>query len=222
MPPLDALGLVPSAVQKAFPLDNPSGMLALYFEVEADRRAVMEGKNREFDRIAAELVTEVPAASRERLVDLTTVPVALHTWTLERARSLVKTRAAVNPLMSRYRAILTRLNATPGFTPAAATEIDLVLRYLQWIPTLREIQKWRRQQGVSRGERGLLKLNVWTKRAALLVEYLDGLAIRQRSVAEPPVRGFAEEYAAKLLHARYPKIVPAGAALQLRRRINRS
>jgi hypothetical protein len=203
-------------------------MFVLWNEIEAEERDITEGGNRAFDRLAAKVVGIVPATTRQELIELTTVRLALYRWALKRAEELEETRGRVTLLEKMYRGILKALRLRPEFTPATAaaaeTEIESMLRYLQWIPTKRKIQSWRGDLGVRRGKKDLSKLHVWTERGRKLSERLDKLRIQQNYSAarETIPAGFGDEYAVKLLYARYRKVLPADFELQLRRRINRS
>jgi hypothetical protein len=226
--PLDIFHL-PQAVVKAFPPNPDSETFGAIAEaVQQERRDIRAGRNAEFERVTRNISAAIAADPRE-LIRRSSVEVPVLEWILAQSRAVVSSRrSAVTPLRKAYGEVLrTALRKWPDFTPAAAVEIDLVYRYLRGVPTVHELRRWRRVNGVNKRSATVWDLHVWTDAASDLVEYLRP---RKRK-ADPDTTAlasvtFAEHAAAALLLARYPAVMPTTDLAKLTRlirlRINRA
>jgi hypothetical protein len=204
----------------------PSDLAALYKKVCAARQRITDGRNPDFEREAREL-RRVLGADRAELVARSTVDVAVCAWARDIAPAIARRRPAVTRALRVYRGAL---KAMPWLVPEGQAQIEAVIRYLEEIPTQRALREWQRLRGGVR--RNLWSLPEFTERLRALDMYLAPLVLRERAgdrrglsdddrerIARPR---FTEDAIARLLHARYPGIVPKNAgrlvALRLRRR----
>jgi hypothetical protein len=225
--PLDLFRL-PRALVEAFPPNPDSETFGAIAEaVQQERRDIRAGRNEEFERVAGHLFGAIKA-DRGELIRRSSVEVPVLEWILAQSRAVVSSRrSAVTPLRKAYRqALRAALRKWPDFTPAAAVEIDLVYRYLAGVPTMHELRRWRRVNGINRRST-VWGLHVWTAAASDLVEYLRPL----KRAADPDTSAlasvsFAEAATAELLLARYPAVMPTPDLAKLTRlirlRINRA
>jgi hypothetical protein len=226
--PLD-LFYLPRAVVQAFPPNpDPDTFGAIAEAVQQERRDIRAGQNVEFERVAGHLSGAI-AVDRDELIRRSWVEVPVLEWILAQSRAVESSRrSAVTPLRKAYGQVLRRaLRKWPDFTPAASVEIDLVYRYLAGVPTVHELRRWRRVNGINKRLVTVWGLHVWTAAASDLVEYLRPLK-RKADPATPPLASvtFAENAAAALLLARYPAVMPTTDLAKLTRlirlRINRA
>jgi hypothetical protein len=102
-----------------------------------------------------------------------------------------------------------------------------VYRYLAGVPTVHELRRWRRVNGINKRSVTVWGLHVWTAVASDLVEYLRPLkrAADRDTTALASVT-FAEDATAALFLARYPAVMPTTDRAKLTRlirlRINRA
>ena len=221
---LDMLRRVPGVVTQEFPRLAPSAMGPLAAKVSIARQRTADGRNRRFEREVLYLVRAL-GADRAKLVAHSTVDVAVCDWARDTARAIRRQRPAVTRILRVYRGAL---KAMPWLVPEGRAQIESVIRYLEGIPTQRALLQWQRRLGGSRHDRW--QLHVWTERCTSLDQYLAPLVLRARdggrclSDADRERIGhprFTENAIARLLHSRYPGIVPKNAGRLIALRIRR-
>jgi hypothetical protein len=193
-------GDVPMAVLDTFPLDRPETISAIFESVVRERQAIVEGRNERFEQLVTELAPlGIP---REKLVELTNFPLLpAYRWAIDRSDQIEAVRPAATKLERQLQVVRRRLvAASPQLTAVIVDRLDLLLRYLDGIPTKGSLRQWRRGLGLNRRSGGLWKLTAWTPIASDLVQYL-----RERSGRHAGT--FAERTAHALLRARYPDVV---------------
>jgi hypothetical protein len=168
---------------------------------------------------------------RAELVRRSTVDVAVYEWAAAQAAAIASQWSALRPVLQAFRGVRKTLAQFPDLAPEAFAQVDVVIRYLEGIPSQRRIREWHRQHGGPRQDRW--KWPVWTERSEDLVKFLEkckyaGREERRasRDLTDADMKlllrsQFAEDATARLLHARYPEIVPKDAGRLIALRIRR-
>jgi hypothetical protein len=150
-------GDVPMAVLDTFPLDRPETISAIFESVVRERQAIVEGRNERFEQLVTELAPlGIP---REKLVELTNFPLLpAYRWAIDRSDQIEAVRPAATKLERQLQVVRRRLvAASPQLTAVIVDRLDLLLRYLDGIPTKGSLRQWRRAMETDRLDANCLR-----------------------------------------------------------------